>query len=762
MGSLRCASTALLVLLAGVLMFQPTKFTTDAGAAPSLLSLGNRAQVHSQSPSLKQSNLPLYFEANQGQTDGRVKFLSRGAGYSLFLTEDGATLSLRMPQADDAAHTADPGDSAAGRPDRGLRANAMLRGRRQSPTRYATDSVQLKLVAANPSPAVSGDSPQSGRVNYFLGKDPSRWHAGITTYKGVRYANVYPGVDMLFHGSQQELEYDFEVAPGADPSRIALRVNGARDLRLDLSGNAVVSTPVGDIALHKPVTYQGEGSSRTEIASNFELRPDGTLGFHVGHYDRSKELVIDPVLTYSTYLGGSDTGFIAGLVTNSSGNVFVAGQTTSADFPVTLGAFQPSLPNAESAFVTEFTPDGSSLVFSTFLGGTTGFNHGWDVDIDSDGNVYVTGETGASDFPVFSAFQSTRKGTSDVFLTALNPGGGSIRYSTYLGGKGSENGTGIRTGNPGKVYVTGTTYSTNFPTTANAFKTKLGSAGGNCFVAKFDTNKLGSASRIYSTYLGGSNAFDYDECSRIARDSKGDVFVTGNTASFDFPTTSGAYQTHLNGDQLDAFVSELNTTGTVLLHSTFLGGMEWEFGNDVRVDGSGNVYVTGESYSDDFPTKNGAFQRTKRGDSDAFVTKFNPTLSSLVYSTFVGGSGYESSYAIFLDSSQNAYIAGYTDSTDFPVLNPTQAHFHGGSNSNGFAFTLNSTGSALLFGTYMGGTGQSNCDTDIAYGVSVRNNTLYVGGLTCSLNFPVTPGAFQTTSSADGSGFVQAIGDVIP
>jgi hypothetical protein len=328
MGYLRCAFVALLVLLASILISQPMNFTADAIATPTLLSRGFNAPIHPQSPTLKQSNVPLYFETNQGQADARVKFLSRGAGYTLFLTEEGATLSLRAPRADGPTSTASPARPLAEQRNR-LRELHALTG----PARYSTGSVQLKLVAASSSPAVTGDSPQSGRVNYFVGNDPSGWHAGIPTYKGVRYANVYPGVDLMFHGSQQQLEYDFEVAPGADASPIALQVNGARDLHLAPNGDTVISTPVGDIALHKPITYQGEGATRREVASNIELRADGSLGFHVGDYDRNQKLIIDPVLTYSTYLGGSATGSISGLVTNSSGNVFCHRTNQQRGFP---------------------------------------------------------------------------------------------------------------------------------------------------------------------------------------------------------------------------------------------------------------------------------------------------------------------------------------------------------------------------------------------------------------------------------------------
>jgi len=687
MRSLCYASVALLILMAtSILVFRPPAVGTVASQGTPSLTRANQAPAAAQASRLAQAHLPLYFEANQGQTDARVKFLSRGTGYTLFLTEDGATLSLRNLQADDAAHAA--ATDRAQRGPRGLQPGGISHSRRPEPPRYSTDSVQLKLVAANPSPAVTGDSPQSGRVNYFVGNDPSHWHSGITTYKGVRYANVYPGVDMVFHGSQHELEYDFALAPGADPSHIALQVKGARGLHVDPRGNAIITTPLGDVALHKPITYQGEGAARTEIASNFELRADGSLGFHVGDYDRSQKLIIDPVLTYSTYLGGStNLGYVAGLVTNSSGNVFVAGQTNSPDFPVTLGAFQPSLPNdTQSATVTEFTPDGSSLVFSTFLGGTKNVNFVGDLDIDSDGNVYVMGETRASDFPLFHAYQSKHKWLYDVFLTVFNPDGGSIRYSTYLGGKLNDDAGGIRTGNPGKVYLSGTTFSTNFPTTANAFKTKLNSAENNCFIAKFDTNQSGSASLLYSTYLGGSKAGDQDDCNRIARDSKGDVFVAGSTESSDFPTTSGAYQTHLKGTA-NAFVTELNTTGSALVHSTLLGGTGSDSGVDVRLDGSGNIYVTGQADSSDFPTTNGAFQRSLRGESDAFVTKFKPTLNALVYSTYLGGSSDDGGNAIFVDSSNNAYVAGITTSTDFPLVNPIEVQYQGGDffSSNGFA-----------------------------------------------------------------------------
>jgi Beta-propeller repeat len=761
--SARYLVTVIFVALAVMVVRAPLPSPRPSEQQAGLMAVSLKAQSPSGDSRLKQANLPLYFEANQGQTDERVKFLSRGAGYTLFLTEDGATLSLRMPQADDSAHAASFGDSAAGRPDRGLRANAMARGRRQSPTRYATDSVQLKLAAANPSPALSGESPQAGRVNYFIGKDPSRWHAGITTYGGVRYANVYPGVDMLFHGSQQQLEYDFEVAPGADPSRIALQVNGARDLRVDRNGDAIVSTPLGDVALHKPVTYQGEGATRTEIASNFELRADGTLGFHVDDYDRHERLVIDPVLTYSTYLGGTNTDLGTAMTTNSSGQMFITGITESTDFPTTPGAFQTVLGNEITGFVSEFNATGSALVFSTYLGGTTGQTWPLGIDLDSKGNIYVTGYTAATDFPTTAnAYQKTMKGINDAFLTAFLPGGAAVQYSTMLGGKGDDAAWHVRTGNPGIAYITGNTASTNFPVSSTAFKTKLKLATRNCFVTKLNTDLSGAASLLYSTYLGGSKTNDDDWCYGIARDTTGHAYVVGFTSSTDFPTTAGAHQTVYGGGTADAFVTQLKTNGTGLVYSTYLGGEQSDTAYAVRLDSSNNAYVTGSTASTKFPTTKGAFQRVLGGDYDGFVTKVNSTGSALVYSTYVGGLATDYESAIFVDGSGNAYVGGTSYSNNYPLKNPIQAT-KVSTLYDGVATVVSADGKSLLFSTYIGGSGNpSDILSDAVQAVSARNNNMYLSGGTCSTDFPVTPGVYQSTLLGECDAFAVEIGNVVP
>jgi hypothetical protein len=448
--------------------------------------------------------------------------------------------------------------------------------------------------------------------------------------------------------------------------------------------------------------------------------------------------------------------------------VFVAGTTSESDFPTTAGAYQTSLTSSRSAFVSEFTADGSALVFSTYLSGSDD-TYGWGIDLDSDGNIYVAGQTTASDFPVTaSAFQPVFGGYEDAFLTVFNPGGASLRYSTYLGGSSWDLAVGLRTGNPGKVYVAGQTASKNLPTSATAYKRKLKSAAVNCFVAKFDINLSAAASLLYSTYLGGSQSEDADYCQSVARDNNGHAFVTGTTVDNDFPTTSGAYQTHTRGDW-DAFVSELNTQGSALLHSTYLGGKDVDWGYGVRIDGDGNAYVTGSTQSSNFPTTPGAFQPTLNGvigdppTPDAFVTKFDPKLSKLVYSTYLGGSGDDIPAGIFLDSARNAYVAGATDSSDFPVANATQAHNHCPfAAGNGFASTLNADGTALLFSTYMGGTCNNVGSGDAATSIVVRNNNIYVAGSSSSLNFPTTSGAFQTTMNGVQAGFVEEIGSVLP
>jgi hypothetical protein len=666
--------------------------------------------------------VPLSFEANQGQTDPQVNFLARGTGYALFLTDTAAVISLRTPSAPSSTDTAAP--------------NATVTG----------TVLRLSLVGAQAAAPVAGEEPLAATSNYFIGSDPHRWRSGVATFGRVAYTGVYPGIDLTYYGNQQQLEYDFTVTPGMDPSVIHLKVEGAQGLSLDGQGDLLLSTAGGNVVEHAPVLYQEVGGGRQGVTGGFVLEGGDQVGFAVGAYDRSRPLVIDPTLSYSTYLGGSNLDQGNGIAVDAAGNAYVTGSAGSSNFPTTPGAFQTTLRSFQNAFVTKLNASGTALVYSTYLGGS-GHDSGAGIALDAAGNAYVTGSTDSSNFPTTSgAFQTTLGSFfGNAFVTKLNAAGTALVYSTYLGGSGffGDEGRGIAVDAAGNAYVTGQTSSTNFPTTPGAFQATLRSINGNAFVTKL--NASGTA-LVYSTYLGGS--FN-DHGTGIALDSAGDAYVTGGTQSRDFPTTPGAFQTTLGGfGGPNAFVTKLNAAGTALVYSTYLGGSFLDQGFGVAVDAAGNAFVTGSAGSSNFPTTPGAFQTTLRGSvTNAFVTKLNASGTALVYSTYLGGSYRDEGNGIALDAAGNAYVTGGAGSRDFPTTpGAFQTTFLGGSfGQNAFVTKLNASGTALVYSTYLGGSGAGSFDGDSGAGIALdAAGNAYVAGFTYSSDFPTTPGAFQT------------------
>src|SRR2546427_769359 len=570
--------------------------------APATRTSTEIPQATKQQVLVAYGKLPLSFEANQGQTDPQVKFLSRGSGYTLFLTPTEAVLALREGAS---ARNVVDGSPAAKR-ERGQPLQGTV--------------LRMKLLGANPTPRVTGVEELRGRSNYFIGNDPAKWRANVPTYAKVEYRDVYPGVNLVYYGNQRQLEFDFIVAPGADPQRIRLGVEGADRLDLDAQGDLVVHTGGAQVRLQQPHVYQMANGVRQEIESRYVLNDHHQVEVWVAAYDTHKPLVIDPTLAYSTYLGGNslDEGF--GIAVDSLGQAYVTGVTASLAFPPTAGAFQSSSAAGEEAFVTKLNPTGAALVYSTYLGGTNS-DVSWGIAVDSLGQAYVTGRTSSANFPTTAgAFQpSFPGGFFAAFVTKLNPTGAALVYSTYLGGTGGEQGFSIAVDAAGNAYVTGNTFSTNFPTTAGAFQPRFGGGDNDAFVTKLNTLASGSASLVYSTYLGGTsdeNGFG------IAVDATGNTYVTGQTGSLDFPTTTGAFRPSFAGGFIDAFVTKLNPTGAALVYSTYLGGTSDDFGLGIAVDSFGNAYVTGFTGSLDFPTL-GAFQTTSGDGADAFVAKFS-------------------------------------------------------------------------------------------------------------------------------------------
>ena len=694
--------------------------------------------------------LPLSFEANQGQLDSQVKFLSRGRGYSLFLTPTGAVLALRKSEG-----------------DRGKDNSALARRtERVQATKFIDTAVlRMHLLGANPEPKIAGREELPGKANYFVGNDPAKWRANVPTYARVHYEAIYPGIDLVYYGTQRQLEYDFVVSSGADPKAITLAFEGVDGVAIDALGDLVLRADGSEVRLRKPVVYQQHDGQRAVIPTRYVLKAEGQVAFEVAAYDATRPLIIDPVLVYSTYLGGSeeDDGF--GIAVDAAGNAYVTGKTRSTDFPKTPGARQPTFGGGSAdAFVTKLDttktgPD--SLVYSTYLGGN-GEDIGYGIAVDADGSAYVTGVTGSTNFPTLGAFQRTFRGDFDAFVTKLDLTG-VLLYSTYLGGSGFDEGFGIAVDASGNAYVTGLTVSNlsstrpGFPTTPGAYQPTFGGGFGNAFVTKLDTTKTGLASLVYSTYLGGAI---FDEGFGIAVDAAGNAYVTGETQSTNFPTTPGAFQPTFGGGSADAFVTKLDATGSSLVYSTYLGGSGGEGSpagapgsSGIAVDAAGNAYVTGETRSTNFPTTPGALQPTFGGGSaDAFVTKLNPTGSALVYSTYLGGSSDDSGAAIAVDASGNAYVTGSTQSSDFPT---TVGAFQPGLGGfvDAFVTKLDPTGAALLYSTYLGGSGfDSIIGTGIAQDAA---GNAYVTGLTDSSNsLPTTVGAFQAASGGGFDAFV--------
>ena len=689
--------------------------------------------------------LPLSFEANWGQSDSQVKFLSRGRGYTLFLTSSEAVLSLQQPPIKRGGGNAQVTDRTGGKEGKATQ-TAMLR---------------MKLLGGNADPRVTGLEKLPGTSNYFIGNDPDKWRTNVAHYAKVTYEDVYPGISLVYYGNLRQLEYDFVVAPGADPGAILLGFEGLIGLQLDEQGNLVIQTAGGEILQQRPIVYQEVEGVRHELFGGYVLKAENQIAFEVGAYDPDRPLVIDPVLSYSTYLGGSeeDTGF--GIAVDAAGNTYVTGFTESIDFPTTLGTVDDLCgtdglcdPDAlgvlhSDVFVTKLNATGSALVYSTYLGGSAD-DSGFGIAVDTDDNAYLTGSTLSADFPTTSGTVDELCGTnglcdpdalgvlhSDAFVTKLDAAGSALVYSTYLGGSKGEIGWGMAVDATGNAYLTGTTTSDNFPTANPVLP--VGSDAEDAFVTKL--NAAGSA-LVYSTYLGGSDNSATEGFS-IAVDATEHAYVTGQircraSDTICFHTVNALQPTPGSFFPLrDAFVTKFDPTGLVV-YSTFLGGIDTDVGLGIAADTDGNAYVTGSTLSADFPTEN-PLQSALLGPGDAFVVKLNPTGSSpLIYSTYLGGSGVDSGQAIAADAAGNAYVTGNTSSTDFPTENPLQSTLLG--SGDAFVTKLNPTGSPpLIHSTYLGGD-----RSDLGLGIAVdTTGSTYVTGRTNSIDFPTTEDAIQ-------------------
>ena len=713
--------------------------------------------------------LPVRFEANQGQAQSEVRFVGRTSRYNLFLTDTGMTFAVNAVATDRCAREG----STSGFAPAVRQAIACSLAQTSRP-----DVLRIRFVGADPNARVAGLDELAARSNYLIGSDPLRWRVNIPNFAKVRSEGLYPGTAVTFYGNSQEIEYDIVVGPGADPRQMALRFEGSfEDHRVvaphvDANGDLVFRTEGSEVRLLKPVAYQFASaigvldSKRQPVSSQYALRADGSVGFKLGHYDSTRPLIIDPVLTYSTYLGGTGAEQAGAIAVDASGNAYITGSTQSLDFP-TSAPFQATNTGLTDVFVAKISAGGSGLVYSTYLGGSAN-DQGLGIALDAAGNAYVVGQTQSAIYPTTAgAFRTACSvdgsgNCADAFLSKLSADGSTLLYSTYLGGSASDTATSVAADSAGNVYLTGQTQSSDYPTTAGAFQTacRIGSDGScaDAFVSKLSPAGLGVGDLVYSTFLGGSGN---DSASAIAIDGASDIYVAGQSQSLDFPTTSGAFQAACHTDALgncaDAFIAKLAPTGngaSDLVYSTYLGGSGPDKANGLAVDVISKVYLTGNTQSSDFPSTSGSWQTACKLDglgncADGFIAKLNPAASgaaSLVYATFLGGSGIDHANGVAVDTSGNVFVTGTTASVDFPLANALQVTPGGGTDA--FVAKLNAASSAVIFSSYLGG---SNNDRGVGIALDSAGDA-YVTGLTLSPNFPTSnPLQGSCSSCATGS-----------
>ncbi|MDP9161037.1 MAG: SBBP repeat-containing protein [Acidobacteriota bacterium] len=649
----------------------------------------------------------LAFERLGGRDTGKTQFLSRTPNYTIFIEPSRATIAVK---------------GTARATNQGAVVDSGVRSR----------FVRVQLLGSRQSePSVQGPLP--AHTNYFIGSDPHTWRTNIPLFQKVIYTSVYNKVDLVYYGTDRQLEYDFVIRPGGTPKGIQFAVTGAKPTYVLPSGDLSLGGGEAGLVLHRPVAHQMSHGQRRDVPASFVEIGTEQFGFKVGSFNHRLPLIIDPVLAYSTYLGGSNDEGIFGIGFDKQGNIYVAGETSSLDFPL-KNTIQNHVAGNYDAFVSKFDPTGKELIYSTYLGGSQ-FDHAVGIQVDDQGSAYIAGITLSPDFPVKNALQSSLGGRSDGFVAKLSPSGSELIFSTYLGGEGSDDIGALAIDHGRNVYVTGRTQSLHFPVTSKAFQQVCdgGANQGFCvtdaFVSKIDPS---GRKLLYSTYLGGTG---FDSASGIAVDDHGEAYIAGQTSSRDFPTRK-AYQSSLMGFG-DAFLAKLNARGSELVFSTYFGGTGFEGATDIALDHSQNVYITGTTSSTDFPLTRAFQSQNHGGFTDGFVTKFNPGASKLIYSTYLGGAGFDFPFRLAVTGTGEAMITGFTSSTDFPVYEALQP-IYGGGPTDSFVTHLSRGGNELRFSTYLGGSSDE-------YGYSIASGcegSVWIGGSTSSKNFPVVE-AFQ-------------------
>jgi hypothetical protein len=684
---------------------------------------GMNAQIADAKNALSRSDKQFFIE-NKGQWPAEVLYATRIGGLDAWITKNGVLYDFyKLEEIQNLAKTEEA------LPGKFKQKDYTMTGHR----------IRYKLQGNNTNVMTEGKEKQAGYYNYLIGNDLRKHASGVGLFREALIKNVYNGIDVHYYFDKGNIRYDYVVHPRADPSQISFVLQGTDRTYLNPKGDLVFNTRFGEVALAELHTYQGTKDNK--VTSSF-IKTENGWSITVGKYNRTQILIIDPLI-YSTYLGGSGEDIGRSIAIDAAGNAYVTGETKSANYDTTSGAYQTGYAGTKDVFVGKLNATGTGLVYSTYLGGS-GEDGAYSIAIDASNNVYVTGYTTSSNFDITSgAYQTSLQGGSDAFVTKLNANGTALIYSTYLGGSASDGASAITIDTSGNAYVTGGTSSTDYDITSGAYQTSHAGGSNDAFITKL--NATGTA-LVYSTYIGGN---DIESGFSIAIDVSGNAYVTGATKSTNYDTTSGAYQTsNGGGGHYDVFVTKLNTTGTALMYSTYLGGSQEDRGLSIAIDNAGNAYVTGFTYSSNYDITTGAFKTSNtNGNDDVFVTKLNATGTALVYSTFLGGSLFDEGNSIAIDASGNVYVTGHTFSTNYHVTSGAYQTSHAGGSYDVFVTKLNATGTALVYSTYLGGSG-----VDVGYSsvIDAAGNP-YVTGMTISNNYDTTSGAYSTSNSGGNS-----------
>ena len=678
-----------------------------------LALMGIVLPLSAQTPKAHVLKSPLVFEPNVGQVAPAVRFWSRGNGHSFLLKDTEAVLSFANPAV----------------------------------------SVRMRLIGQNPDAVIEGEDTQPGFTNYFRGNDPSKWLRGIPHFAKVRHSGVYPGIDLVYYGNERQLEYDFEIHPRRDPSTIQIAFQGVEKIALSPEGDLILTTPAGEIRHRRPVAFQRLGNTETPVEASFVLQGD-RVGFHVGRYDPSLPLTIDPTLVWSSYLGGTGNDQGNDVAVDADGNAYITGYTSTVQpepgqEPTTPPALETPIVSGFEAFMTKIDPAGA-LAYTTYFGGifdpdlrdqSSGYDEGHSLALGTDGSLYVVGYSTSPDFPIVNGFQTNLNGVQDAVVVKLAMSNGEIQFSSYLGGSNSDRAFGVAIDAAGNAYVAGGTLGTNFPI-VNAFKPQFGGGLRDGFLTKITP----SGTIGFSTFLGGSGD---EQIYDVAIDADGNIIVTGYTSSQNFPTVNALYKIFRGGTD-DIFITKFNSEGSRLIFSTYLGGFASDNGVRLAVDKDNNIYVTGTTLSPDFPIKN-APQPRHAGAYDAFLIKLHPDGQDADFSTFLGGEDTDGGTSVAVDKDGYIYVAGFTNSIGFYAINAIGGFLRGA--RDGFVVKMAPDASRLVYSTYLGDFGAESA-TSLA--VDGAGNA-YVTGFTTSSAFPVLPNAFQSTLAGGQDGFIVKI-----